>query len=267
LNLISSIFGGLGGKKPRTIPDVEESLSRVAAERETARAAVSAAMKRRDELLLSGTDQEILALDAEADRHRLVLERLDRMEPVLLTQMTSLRTGAKAALWAELRGRYDASATSYRDALRVAVERKAELQNQHDEIRRRGFEHESRSLVTPTQWVTKESLNDYDIAIERSRESARQRPTPTPAAVAPAPKEPVKSAPVPKVTPKPAVPPPPPKPFVPPTPDADGHVRITIIRAGVEIGGRGRVGAETVSVPAKEAERIVMSGAADYAAP
>jgi hypothetical protein len=65
----------------------------------------------------------------------------------------------------------DVAAISYRDALRVAVERKAEMMNLHDRIRQSGFEHESRALVTPTQWVTKESLNDYDIAIGLKRAS------------------------------------------------------------------------------------------------
>src|SRR5580704_7333646 len=104
MGFISEILGALwpsdAEPAPRTIADVEAALSRLAGERKAAREAVAAAMQARDELLVvDETDKKIAALDATADKHRLTLERLDKIEPRLVGELQGLRDARRRQAW------------------------------------------------------------------------------------------------------------------------------------------------------------------------
>ena len=263
MGLISDLLGAIGGKKARTIADVEAALARLADERAKARQAVADAMRDRDALLLiDETDKKIAELDAQADRRRLTLERCDKAEPLLLRELEELRSEAKRARWRELRKRYDVAALAHAGAMRAAVETALVMLNMNDEARSAGFEHEvMAAFIPPVRTVRVEALTEFDVAIERAREMGKPAPPPA----APPPKV-VAAAPKPAARPTPAPPPPPPKPFVAPKPDADGNVKVTIIRPGIELEGRARPRAgETIALPHADAMRIVRSGHADFA--
>jgi hypothetical protein len=264
---IMGMIRGAGGEPAgRAIGDVETALRRLADERGAARAAVAEAMAERDELLIvDETDKKIAALDAAADRHRLTLERCEKLEPILLDELQALRTEAKRARWRELLGKYEDAAIAYAGALRVAVTKMHVMLDVNEEARRHGFEHEvAAAFIPPTRMVSIEALDIFEAAVERARDAAAPKPPPpAPAATPPPP------APVPKAPPKPKPPRPAqaqPKEFPPPKPDADGRVPIVFVRAGMELEGRPRPRvAEVVLLPEEQARAIVMSGAADYA--
>ena len=127
MGLLGDLLGNLkAGAKPakRTIAQVEAALARLTREREAARTAVVKAMKQRDEaLLIDDSDKRIRELDAVADRHRLKLERLERLEPILISELQSLRTEARRARWNELGAKYETASRNYAAALREAIER------------------------------------------------------------------------------------------------------------------------------------------------
>jgi hypothetical protein len=263
LSLITDLLGALGGKKAvRSLADVESDLTRLDQERAAAREAVATCLRRRDELLLSGSDSDIANVDADLDAKRLVIERLDAIEPRLLEQLAARRTAAKAAKWNDIRGRYETASVAYRDALRRAVELQAAVRNIHDESRRLGFEHQSATLPTPTRWATPEGISEYEVNLERWVDAQRPRPVVAPAKpVAPPPAKPTPIAPKAKaVAPKPA-PQPAKPPFEPPT---EGVARITLLKPGVEIHGVGHAIASTVEVDAAVAKKIVEAGKAEY---
>jgi hypothetical protein len=117
------------GAKParRSIGEVEKALAKLASKREEARTAISDLMKRREQLLLQdGSDALIAKADAEADRHRLTLERVEKAEPLLLAELAALRTEQKRQRWADLRARYNKEARAYAGIFRQAVEKQAE---------------------------------------------------------------------------------------------------------------------------------------------
>jgi hypothetical protein len=258
---------GFGGKKSRTIRDVEESLSKLASERETAHTAISATLRKRDDMLLTSSDSEIRSLDAELNRLRLALERLDKAEPALRQELAAKRTAAKSKQLTELSGRYLADSFKYRDRLREAVDAQADLLKLHDEIRRQGFEHESATLITPTRWCTRESLFEYDALLERSREAARPRPAAAPVAIAlpaakPAPAAPKAKAPASTIAAAAA-----PRPARPPfeaKADEAGNIQIRVLRGGIEVLGRGRRSGETIDLPFADGKRVVESGGAEF---
>ena len=134
----------------RTIAIVEAALARLAHERTAAREGVARAMARRDELLLvDGADADLARLDAAADGHRLVLERCDAAEPLLLDELAGLADrGATQQLAHIAIGIRRAS-----DRLRQCVARRRRerwpLINLDDEARRAGFEAETQASLHP----------------------------------------------------------------------------------------------------------------------
>ena len=268
MGLINDLLGAVSGKKARTIADVEAALERLASQRATAKEAVAAAMRQRDELLLvDETDKKIADLDAVADRHRLTLERVDKAEPLLLSELEGLRTEAKAALWRDLRGRYDQAALDFAAALRVVVERQHGMLAVNEEARRAGFEHEVQAtFVPPARAINVDALNIFEAAIERAREMARpapQAPAPRPAAPPPkaAPRV-VASPPKPvNASPRPA----PPKPAFVATPDKEGNLEVVFLKSGIELpdGSRPKVG-NVVKLTEKAAYAAVRASVAEY---
>jgi hypothetical protein len=180
---------------------------------------------------------------------------------------TVLRDVERQARWRELKSRHDASVAEFAATYRRALEAFESLAQIRNEAQTSGFAEEARGLIAPPHILTRELLVLFEAELDRQRAAAAPRPAPRPAAPAPKPTPAPKPAAPDSKPPKAAAPPAKPaKPFKPPEPDANGEVKITVIRAGLEIPGRARPGAgETVALPADEAMRVVQSGGADFA--
>jgi hypothetical protein len=261
---VANIIRGLrpGGKPAkRPIADVEKDLQRLGGARADAREAVARAMRERDRLLLvNGSDKQIAELDLAADKARLVLERCERAEPLLLAELQGLRTEARQARWSELRLKYDAEARAYAGALRMAVEKQAEMIALGDTARREGFETESNATFTPpARLVSNDALNDYEAALDRQADA--QVATAPPAIAAKAiPKAALKLAAVPRSAPPPAVKPPRQRII---EEAGEGRKQYVVVRNGIEVGSRQLAVNDVVALEPAAAEPLLRSGSID----
>jgi hypothetical protein len=291
------------GQKPRTIGEVEGALARLRADREGLRAELAEAQVKRDEMLLEdGTDEQIAALDLKADRARLKLERIARAEPLLVDELTARRGEAKAALWRELNGRYLDLAAAYVAALRGALEARGPMLAAWEDMAKAGFAAEAQTAIVKPPFVADAAMIarvEAEIETKRARlaspaapggstraASPHSAPAPidpqpglAPAADAPQGKPGRKSAePQPTAVKPPTVaaeikhePPPAPKPPRPttrkfvPVPDADGNLRLIVLKPGISIGdARPKVG-EEITLPAPDAIKLVERTVAEFA--
>jgi hypothetical protein len=277
-----------GAKPKRSIAEVEKALSRLASKETEAREARDKATRRHDELLLiDGSDKQIAEADAEADRHRLTLERIEKARPLLLAEYEGLCDEATVARWRDHRARRLADATAYRDSLRAANERRdaADATDAAGEAEPYAFLTRSFTLLTRT--VSHDTLNELDAGLDRDRDLAiaaqaeadlRARLAQRPGRTASAPPPQAKTAPVttlpivvrtaPNIgTPAKlqAAPPPPPKPkrerIVEPI--AEGRKRYDVVRHGLEIDGTQYAVGDVIALKPAEAERLQRSGAVD----
>jgi phosphoglycolate phosphatase-like HAD superfamily hydrolase len=270
MGIIADLLGTMGSKKAasRTIADVEGAIERLTAERATARAAVSSAIAERDGLLLHGTDEEIESLDRAADRHRLVLDRLEALEPVLLQELATARGAAKAAKWQELRSRYDAAATDFVLKARPATAALEALARIRGEAQLTGFSSEAGTFHVAPNILAPDLIAMFEFSVESQRDATARRAQAPKAVAAIPPKQPAKSAsaPSPAVTPpKAAATPKPAKPAFEAKADKAGNTSIYVLRPGLEVAGRGRATGDVVSLPFDEAMRVVGTGAAEFA--
>lgn len=282
MGLISDLIGRRGEREARTIADVEAAISRLNGERELARGKLAAALQERERLLLvDGSEKRIGALEAECDAVRLTLERCERAEPLLLVELTELRSAAKQKLWAELRDEHGRVALAYAELLRAAVVKRQAMLEISDRAGNAGFGNEAQAYLTPPHpWLNSDAVGLFVSALERSREMPRPlipreaapaqkhrefryaampgRPSSAPASKQPAAPPP---PPKPKAAAKPAPPPPPPL-----AADADGNAKVVVLRPGIELadGRRPRV-SDVVSLPFAQAEALLRNGAADTA--
>jgi hypothetical protein len=173
---------------PRSIAEVEAALGRLGAERAAARQAIGVAMSERDALLLvDESDKKIAELDQVADKHRLVVERCDAVEPKLLDELAGARTRRRQAEWAQIRALFYPQARRYVAAMRQAhIEFDAVIA-----IRGKGavagFQAEVGSMfAVPPQILSEEQLLMFERAAEHS-ESLASQPAPAPKLVPPSP--------------------------------------------------------------------------------
>jgi hypothetical protein len=277
MGLVAELLGKNNGDSPgpsRTFAEVEGALVRLRSERAQARQALAEASDDRERLLLlDGSERKIEAADRAADAARLALERCEKIEPLLLAEIEDLRSTAKRERWRAFRKRHDEAARELARRLREALDKRAELIAIFEEARRAGFEHELASAFTPPPLAfNPEGVAYFEMAIERAREMGRPAPAPAPMTPAPSAIPKPRALAPPTIRPA-ALKPPKPAPPAPRPPrevkaDANGNVRVHVLRAGLEIEGgkRTRVG-ETISLPLDKANALLRSAAVDLAEP
>jgi hypothetical protein len=257
-----------GGKRGANVADVEKSLARLAAVRESAHAAiVSILNQRREALLADAADDVIAKLDADADSHRLSLERYDLAEPELLNQLQGLRSSARQARWAELRKRRIDADRIYAVALRSAVDAFENLVAVADAALNEGFASEvGHSFATAPRIVDRTVCDAFEAETERLREAVAAPP--------------VKAAPTATVAPKPQKPqslqhrvfadqpatPAPAKKREPIRETArDGEVLVSVMRAGYESpSGKQCLAGDVVAMPIDMAKTALRNSAVSY---
>jgi len=248
---ITSFIAGSGGKPEKRVADTEAAVAKLVSKKETARTVITALMRRRQASLLEdGTDKKIAEIDAEADRHRLVIERLEALEPRLINELQNLRSQARQARWRDLHTRWTLAARDYADAVRAAVKRRGVMVALSDEARAQGFEQEANScFVAPMLVLTELALSEFERELDRLADAEALRAAPKPAPVT--------------ATPKPAPPAKPPRQRVAETP-SEGEVVVAIVRNGVELPGRPPLAVgDLVAVKLDQAEKLMRSGAVD----
>jgi hypothetical protein len=199
----------------------------------------------------------------------LAVERLDAAEPILLSELESLRSDAKRERWRGLVERSDAALEAYLVAFRSAVEAGEALAKLRGEAQGGGFMVEMASVLPPEpRMLGRDSLTLLEAEVDRRRDAAQPRPAPQPRPAAPpAPKpaaatasaKPAKAAP-----PKPAPAPAPVKPFEP-SPGEDGLFRVRILKAGFERsdGSRAKLN-DVVALPRDDAFAIVQRAVGEF---
>ena len=297
MGFISEILGisrsSSEASKPRGIGEVEAALARLREERSTAKEGIADAMRTRDALLVvDETDKKIAALDAAADRHRLTLERCEKLEPILLEELASLRNEAKRKRWLEISVRYDVEARAFAGAFRATLERWQSLIAIRGEAQNSGFASEAGALIVPPYMLSQEMLDRFEAELDRQRDFAARKPEP-------------KRQPAPTPPPQPKKPPPAaaprkdfahrPESFVAPSagpqldetenpaqmfrkrnrelsrlgeaPLPEGQVGVRLLKSGIEIDGAATWRGDEIAVPALQGRRLVENSAAEYIDP
>ncbi|WP_342360790.1 hypothetical protein [Terrarubrum flagellatum] len=194
-------------------------------------AAVTAANARRRELLLvDDSDDEIAKIDAEADRHRLTLERLDELEPRLLARLHEAQTDARRRLWVSLREQHDAAALDFAAAFKAAIEKRDAMIAVAAEAHSASFDREAAARFPQLPLIlTTDALQLFENALDRARDGDHVVVKPSPPPAPPKPRMAEKPA--------PAAPPEKPKkrqrPPLPEKPPA-GFIRVTCLKSGYE---------------------------------
>jgi hypothetical protein len=261
-----------GGKRGATVADVEKSLARLAVGREAAQASISTILnQRRDALLADASDDAIAKLDAEADGHRLSLERFDLAEPELLAQLQNLRSAARRARWAELQRRRMDADRSYAVALRAAVDAFESLIRVSDDALNEGYASElGHSFATPPRIIDRVLCDAFEAEAERLREAvAGIVPVANPApAIIERPKVARQQSPLQHkvyLDQQPEVGPPKKREPIRET-ARDGEVLVSVMRAGYESpSGKQCLAGDVVAMPIDMAKTAVRNGAVTYA--
>lgn len=157
MGIINQIFGKPDAKKVdalETIGDVQAALVRVAQEREAAQRVVSESLaKRRELLLIDGSDKKIAELDTAVDAAHLALERLDEAEPRLHERLRDLHDAARRDLLDELRRIYERRAAALDAAMMDVLPALADYVEITRQLDASGFETEARGFVTKPPFV------------------------------------------------------------------------------------------------------------------
>jgi hypothetical protein len=270
--------------RPATIADVEASLARLAAERNGAREAVAAARAERDALLIEDqTDDRIAALDAAIERHHLALERCDKLEPILVRELQSLRAEARRRQFEGLCRRYEVAGRQFAASFRGALEGRVALIAIREEAGNFAAERDA-LLPAPPFMTTPELSAAWDASMDKLRDAMAPKAAPAKAPAAPNPAPTVENGnsrlpgqgspvarpqrpaqPAAKAAPPPTpAPTPPPAPFSP-TVDGEDRCEITVTKAGFDLrdGSKTRLG-EKLTLPREEALALVRATVAEF---
>ena len=183
MGLVSEILGlprpdgAAAAPPPRGIAEVETALSRLDGERRDAREALDRAKSARSELLLiDGSDKKIADLDADSDRHRLTLERCEKLEPLVRAELQSLQTEARRQRWREISQRYDGEARAFAAVFREALKKWQSLIAIRGEAISGFSQTDAGALAVPPHILTEMLLHLFEAELDRQRDfAARER--------------------------------------------------------------------------------------------
>ena len=173
MGLVANLLGAVGGKKAaRTIAEIEAALARLVSERNIAQAAIASSLHERDLLLLEDeSDARISKLDAAADRHRLTTERCDKLEPILLQELSAATGAARQAQWATLRSRYDLASTDFVHKARAAIAALELLLLIRGEAQGTGFAANGPTFAVAPSILKPDLLAMFEFEVERQRDA------------------------------------------------------------------------------------------------
>lgn len=191
LEIVKNLFGGSRTVDPLALTSVhqaEAAAARMSTERAGARAKIEAIAKRRADALLELPDEEIEALDKEGDRQRLQLERIDRIEPMLLERLQQLRTEAKRRLWLEIRRRHHDQCAVVAKLQRAALDATEALRQIPMEAQAAGLHVEASTLPDPPRLLSRDLVLAFETLVERQVADAAAQPKQAARPRAPAPR-------------------------------------------------------------------------------
>ncbi|HEY8163498.1 MAG TPA: hypothetical protein VIF34_14700 [Methylocystis sp.] len=281
MGIISTIFGKPDAKKAdalASIADVQQALARLAKERDETRRMIDETLaKRRELLLIDGSDKEIKKLDDAVDAAHLALERLELAEPALHVRLREFQGAARRQRLAELEAKYADVVTVLDGAIAVASEAFTDYLDVVREFDDAGFSAEARGFVVAPPMLAggvvagQEPLERW--RAERDRLLATQGrasaglPLANPASSI-SPEQAAANIAARKPAPRPVV-----APEYLPSPSrapikiseapAYGFSKIAFIRGGVELDGKLTVAGDESIVTTGLANELMRSGAAD----
>ena len=301
MGLVSEILGlprpdgAAAPPPPRGIAEVETALSRLDGERRDAREALDRAKSARSELLLiDGSDKKIADLDADSDRHRLTLERCEKLEPLVRAELQSLQTEARRQRWREISQRYDGEARAFAAVFREALKKWQSLIAIRGEAISGFSQTDAGALAVPPHILTEMLLHLFEAELDRQRDFAARKPEPRRQPTPPPNKPPPPAALAPKggfthrwKPPEGSVAPSagrlldaePQKPEhmfrkrnrelsrLGEAPLPEGQVGVLLLKSGIEIDGKTRWRGDEIAVPELQARRLVENNAAAYIDP
>jgi hypothetical protein len=265
MGLVSDLLGLIRGSQDpvTTVMDIETALDQLHDERENAHARLAAlAEKRRAALMSDATTDAIRKIDDECDAARLLVERLDLLEPQLLDKLQHARGDARRQEWYHLYAEHHKLALNFADAMRKTCDALDRLVVSSDKLRARGFETEWRSCnVFPPNVLNKELTEQFLLDVERAHDAeiARQEGRNiVPMIAEPAPPRRPLLAPA-----KPAEPAPRPTRTPIRQEAAAGQILCRVVRPGYEFGGAQFTTGDIVALDEPTARRAIENGALD----
>jgi hypothetical protein len=269
------------------VQSAETALQRLSAERANVTTALRDLHQRRRALLLQdGTDTEIAAIEAELDTLNRTLERLELLEPELMTGLQDARGAQRRG---HLRRLVKASGDPIRRmaaGIRATQQAKDEVVRLREEADRLGLGNDFRHVIDYPPWAFGDlaALFDaYEATMERRAEAffrapatpVAAQPVPRPVAVAPSPAAvassptPARNAPSVASAHSPVQPAEPPvrpslRPAKTPAVRKEGEVAVVVIRTGFEgPDGRQYDSGETAFMSPEAADDAMRRGAVD----
>jgi hypothetical protein len=191
LEIVKNLFGGSRTVDPLALTSVQQAeaaAARMSAERASARAKIEAITKRREAALLELPDEEVEALDKDGDRQRLQLERLDRIEPLLVERLQQLRTEAKKRRWLDIRRRHHDQCAIVAKLQRAALDATEALRQIPMEAQAAGLHVEASTLPDPPRLLSRDLILAFETLVERQVAEAAAQPKQAAQPRAPAPR-------------------------------------------------------------------------------
>lgn len=257
-------------ERAAAIPLLERAIREAQQGREEAFAEIERLTARRQAAILDLTDEEIFALDRDIERAELRAERFDMILPGLADRLKEARSKARRTEVETARSLYLQAVSAFVESAQVTLKFGNEVVKFRDDLAGKGF----RELLglpgipaTPIGAIilAPELLDRLIDELDRATNGVGPRAEPEAAAALAVPVAPRAAASSPPVIGR-TLPPVTEFPLMadPDLPtDADGNVRISILRAGVEIDGQRLSG--IVVLPKEKALPLLRRGAADLA--
>jgi hypothetical protein len=170
--------GELARADPRSEIDLlGAALSQLSNERTAAQDVIDAAASERERLLLEpGSDAKLDELDRTIERQQRIILRCDRVQPLLISQLTDRREAFRAQHFAALIERYRGAVAEYAETLRRVLELKTEISSIRAAAERAGF-NEGR-LLFDIPYLQCSDPDHFEFATSSQLNSVRLRPAP-----------------------------------------------------------------------------------------
>jgi hypothetical protein len=252
--------------RSRAVALLERAIKEAQQGREEAFAEIERLSARRHANILDLSDDEIFALDREIERAELRAERFETILPGLAERLKEARSKARRAEAETAKSLYLTALSTFLESAQTTLRFGNDVVKFRDDLAARGFRELLGLPGIPAMpngaiVLASEVLERLIDEIDRATNGVRPRAEPEIAAAVAIPRAAASAAPVGRTLPPIAELPLMSDDDVPT--DADGLVRVSILRAGVEVDGQRLSG--IVTLPKDKALALLRRGAADLA--
>ncbi|GAA5264274.1 hypothetical protein ACOSOMT5_P0694 [Acidiphilium sp. MT5] len=256
--------------RARAVPLLERAISEAQAGRRAALVEAERLMARRQSEILDLDDDEIFEIDKAIERAELRAERFDLILPTLAERLNEARSKARRAETETAKSLYITALSSFMESAQTTARFGNDVIKFRDDLTSRGFRELLALPSIPTLGsgaivLAPDILERLADELDRITNNARPRAEPETAAARATPSAPIAAAASPPIVGR-TLPPINELPLMADNDlpvDTNGMVRVSILRAGVEIDGQRLSG--IVALPKEKALPLLRRGVADLA--